>query len=78
MTPRATSMPSMGVLTLPVCVPPRDIFCTMVAHQLLPAAPLVVSNNNRRKNARQRVGGSDNLIWMQKVGLLARNHSVRA
>ncbi len=67
----------MGVLTLPVCVPPRDIFCTMAAHQLLPAL-LVVSNDNRRKNARQRAGGSDNLIWMQKVGLLARNHSVRA
>jgi hypothetical protein len=52
-------MLSMGVLTLPVCVLLRDIFCTMVAHQILPAAPLVVSNDNRRKNARQRAGGSD-------------------
>jgi len=49
----------------------------MVAQPLVPAAPLVISNDNRRKNARQRAGGSDNLIWMQKVSLLARNHSVR-
>jgi hypothetical protein len=39
----------------------------MVAHQLVPPAPLVASNDNRRKNVRQRAGASDNLIWMQKV-----------
>jgi len=49
----------------------------MVAHQLVPAASLVISNDNRRKNARQRATSADNLTWMQKVGLLARNHSVR-
>ena len=67
----------MGVLTLPVCVHPRDIFCTMVAHQPVPSAPLVISNDNRRKNPRQRAGRSDNLTWMQKVGLLARNQNAR-
>jgi hypothetical protein len=77
MTPRATRMLSMGVLTLPVCLSPRDIFCTMVANQLLPVAPSVASNDNQRKNARQRAGRSDNLIWMQKVGLLASRHSAR-
>ena len=67
----------MGVLTLPVCVPPRDIFCTMVAHQFAPSASVVIPNDNRRKNARQRAPSPDNLTWMQKVGLLVSNHSVR-
>src|ERR1700733_13774662 len=69
MTPRATRTLSMGVLTLPVCVLPRDIFRTMVAHQPVPSAPLVIPNDNRRKNPRQRAGRADNLTWMQKVGL---------
>jgi hypothetical protein len=71
MTPSATKTLSIGVLTLPVCVR-RDIFCTMVAHQLVPPAPSVISNDNRRKNARQRAGRADNLTWMQKIGLLGK------
>ncbi len=67
----------MGVLTLPVCVQPRDIFRTMVAHEFAPPASVVIPNDNRRKNARQRAASSDNLTWMQKVGLLAGSHSVQ-
>ena len=77
MTPRATSMLSTGVLTLPTCLSPSDILCTVVARTSIPRGASVVSNDNRRKNARQRAASSDNLTWMQKVGLLARNHSVR-
>jgi hypothetical protein len=72
MMPSATMTLSIGVLTRPVCVLPRDIFCTMSAHQLVPPAPLVISNDNRRKNARQRAVSSDNLTWMQKIGLLGK------
>lgn len=77
MTPRATRMASVGVLTLPVCVLSRGIPSANGRHQTAPWASLVISNDNRRKNARQRAASPDNLTWMQKVGLLASNHDVR-
>ena len=74
MTPTATSTLNAKVL-IPLCVS-RDIFCTIGAHPLALPASLVISNDNRRKNARQRAATVGNLTWMQKVGLLASNHSV--
>jgi|HubBroStandDraft_4_1064222.scaffolds.fasta_scaffold477970_1 hypothetical protein len=61
MTPRATRMLSVGVLTLPICVPSRDILGAIGAHQRALLAPLVVSDDNRRKNGRQRAPMPDNL-----------------
>jgi hypothetical protein len=74
MTPRATSTLSAKVL-IPLCVS-RDILCTIGAHQPALPASLVIPDDNRRKNARQRAATAGNLSWMQKVGLLASNLSV--
>jgi len=46
MTPRATSMLSTGVLTLPTCLSPSDILCTVVARTSIPRGASVVSNDN--------------------------------
>jgi hypothetical protein len=69
MTPSATRILSVTVLTPRVCVSPPDIFFAVNAHKPVLLALPVISNHTRRKNAKQRAGKSLICFWMRKNGL---------
>jgi hypothetical protein len=70
MTPRATAILRSKVLCFRVRETSSGIFSTRKPHQFRSRAPLVISNDNRGKRARQRAGAADNLTWMQEVAPL--------
>lgn len=69
MTPSATRILSVTVLTPRVCVSSPDIFFAVNAHKPVLLALPVISNHTRRKNAKQRAGKVADLPWMRKNGL---------
>jgi hypothetical protein len=67
MTPRATAILSSRVSCFRTRGTSPDIFSTQKSHQFASHAPLVISNDNRGKTARQRAKAANNLTWMQEV-----------
>jgi hypothetical protein len=75
MTPSATRILSVTVLTPRVCVSPPDIFCTVNAHNPVLWALPVISNHTRRKNAKQRAGKITDLLLDAEKRLAEKENS---